>query len=96
MKNSFVTGVAGLAVIGTLAVLSYPPVDADASSPPSITDGAVTEQAARPLVVFPQSREPDPFYYKFGPYVFPPVLRVEPPPAVEMAQPAPPPAAPME
>jgi hypothetical protein len=94
-KNFAFLAAAGLIVAGML--FTRVPVDADASSSPVNPGERVGPLREVPLVVVPQAQEPDPYYYKFGPYVFPPVLRVEQPMVdVEQATPPASSATPME
>lgn len=79
----------GLAIMVTLGALAVLPQLAHASCRPSDVDSAIDGAAAIFSEIVPQSREPSPFYYEFGPWVFPPVLRVHEPPAPEMLQPVP-------
>jgi hypothetical protein len=62
--------------------------EADASSAPLSPADSVGPLLEAPFVVSPQGNQADPFYYQFGPYVFPPVLRVHEPPAVDTDPPA--------
>lgn len=98
MKKFVLIVVAALAVIGTPDLLRFAPEEADASSAPSNPGASVGATMESPVMLSPPWYEPDSFYYKFGPYTFPPVLRVYEPPAAESDQPtAPPPwVAPVE
>jgi hypothetical protein len=81
-----------LAFLGTLGVWTAVLVDAHASSRPfysSVSMGG-NRVGDDPIGVWPQPQESPAYYYEFGPYVFPPVLRVQEAPAFEPKQPVPP------
>ena len=76
-----------LAMMIVLGALAISPRLTQASCRPSDADSAIDEAAAVSVEVIPQSDAPSPYYYEFGPWVFPPVLRVHEPPVPEKSQP---------
>lgn len=90
MKRFVLLVLAVFAMIGTADLLTFSPEEADASSSPS-NPASVGPVVESPVMMSPPLFEPDAFYYKFGPYVFPPVLRALEPPADELEQTTPPP-----